>query len=119
MKNVHGVPRENISFFKKQAMAQGSSEWQYQDQNKPSDDTVSEEPSEPSLIHLTCKEFEQRYPEVAESAHEASCPAEPDFKHIEIEALPRKKKVKPKKLSRNIDSPSSPSDVESDESYRA
>lgn len=29
LKNVHSVPRESISFFKKQAKAHGSQEWQY------------------------------------------------------------------------------------------
>jgi len=70
---------------------------------------------------LTCKEFEQRYPEVAESAHEASYAAEPDFKDTGLNAIPkeRKKKVKPNKVSNEIGSLSPSSDFESDESYRA
>jgi hypothetical protein len=84
-----------------------------------SDDTVSEEPSEPSLIHLTCKEFEQRYPEVAESAHEASCAADPEFRETNAISKEREKKVKPKKVSQEIDYLSSSPEFESDESYRA
>jgi len=113
LKNVHGVPRESISFFKKQAKAQGSQEWQYQDPSKLNDDTVSEEPSEPSLIHMTCKEFEQLYPEVAGSAHEASDAADPDFADSLYETISNsciKKTPKPKKASQNIQSLSSSSD---------
>jgi len=54
LKNVHAVPRENISFFKRQAKAQGSQEWA----NLRPEATQSEEPSEESLIHMTCTEFE-------------------------------------------------------------
>jgi hypothetical protein len=51
---------------------------------------------------MTCKEFEQQYPEVAESVHEASGAADQDFADSLYEANPKsciKKTKKPKKAS--------------------
>ncbi len=54
LKNVHAVPRESISYFKRQAKATGPTQWE---KDAP-DDTLSEAKSEMSLVHMTCKEFE-------------------------------------------------------------
>lgn len=68
LKNVHGVPRESISFFKRQSKTlteNDDRQWGEQDVE------ISDE-SEGSLLIMSCAEFAKRYPDIAESVHEHS-----------------------------------------------
>jgi hypothetical protein len=73
---VHGVPRESISFYKRQSKVHGNEsdlksieQWE---KKVEGDDTISDENLEGSLVLMTCAEFEQRYPEIAEGDNEVS-----------------------------------------------
>ena len=76
LKNVHGVPRESISFYKRQSKVQGTEsdlksieQWE---KKVEGDDTISDSNLEGSLVLMTCAEFEQKYPDIAEGDNEAS-----------------------------------------------
>ncbi len=65
---MHGVPRESISFFKRQSKTLGAED----DQQWGGYDVAISDESEGSLLLMSCEEFSRRYPDIAESAHEHS-----------------------------------------------
>lgn len=85
MKNVHDIPRENISFYKRQSksiIAKKKSNLNdshngdekkikigFEDEVKGS---ISVDSNEGSLVLMTCEEFEEKYPHITESQHETS-----------------------------------------------
>ena len=85
MKNVHDIPRENISFFKRQSKSIISNKksnlvnGQKDDEKKIKiafeDDvkgSISVDSNEGSLVLMTCEEFEEQYPHITESQHDTS-----------------------------------------------
>lgn len=90
LKNVHSIPKESISFYKRQAKnyksdarcKHGSGSFDFADCDELVE--ISDESNdEGSLVLMTCEEFEKRYPNItAEELDEAILkkPAKPDLK---------------------------------------
>lgn len=84
LKNVHAVPRENISFYKRQSKIAGEAkgmsvisereeqQWQKSCSREQQYQQLTESDDGGSLVLMTVQQFEQRYPDIAESCFETS-----------------------------------------------